>query len=535
MWSKLKLTFGTVIHLKFVQIFYQVFYKLRNRLKQPQSLANLKGYQTLNESLDLLDYPLVPASSGLNFDNVGNINFTFLNDEYSFEGISVDWNYEGKGKLWNYNLNYFEFLFCSNLEKEKSLQLIQDFCLKWETLEGGLEPYPISLRGINWVKYLSNHKIRNHDIDKCLYKQYQVLLSSLEYHLLANHLLENAFSLLFGSFYFRNEVYYKYASKLLREQLNEQVLQDGAHFERSPMYHQIILFRLLDGINLVKHNSWKSDGLLEFLEEKASHMLAWMKNICTVKGEIPMVKDSAPGIAPDAFALFEYAKILGLESLQHLPLGVSGYRKLSYSNLSMLIDIGEVSPAYQPGHSHADELNFLLWDEGRPILVDTGISTYDKNERRQLERSTSSHNCVYLENDNSSQVWGGFRVANRAKVDLLYDRPSEVYASHTGFVHEGLTIFRSFHVNEQGMEVKSHSKGRRDGKLKMNLHFHPDANVKLQGNQVFLDNIQMTFKGFNEVLEEKYMFANGFNRLESAVRLSLKAFSSNSILITYAD
>ena len=57
------------------------------------------------------------------------------------------------------------------------------------------------------------------------------------------------------------------------------------------MYHQIILSRLLDGIQLIKLNSeWKKDDLLSFLEAKASLMISWLHNITYKNGNIPMVK-----------------------------------------------------------------------------------------------------------------------------------------------------------------------------------------------------------------------------------------------------
>ena len=37
--------------------------------------------------------------------------------------------------------------------------------------------------------------------------------------------------------------------KIYQQQVNEQILDDGAHFELSPMYHSIILEDMLDIIN----------------------------------------------------------------------------------------------------------------------------------------------------------------------------------------------------------------------------------------------------------------------------------------------
>ncbi len=115
----------------------------------------------------------------------------------------------------------------------------------------GLAPYPIALRGINWVKFISIHYDAIPDSKRqrwndSLYAQYRLLSRRLEYHLEGNHLLENAYSLFIASIYFADRRLYKKSSKLLIKELDEQILPDGAHFEQSPMYHCILLDRLLD-------------------------------------------------------------------------------------------------------------------------------------------------------------------------------------------------------------------------------------------------------------------------------------------------
>jgi hypothetical protein len=42
------------------------------------------------------------------------------------------------------------------------------------------------------------------------------------------------------------------------------------------------------------------------------------------------------------------------------------------------MNCGNILPSYQPGHSHADMLHFILYVSGKPVIVDTGISTYEK-------------------------------------------------------------------------------------------------------------------------------------------------------------
>jgi uncharacterized heparinase superfamily protein len=205
--------------------------------------------------------------------------------------------------------------------------------------------------------------------------------------------------------------------------------------------------------------------------------------------------------------------------------------------MELIVDIGTITPKYQPGHAHADELNFVLNLNGKPFIVDVGISTYEKNQRRQLERSTISHNCVSLENTNSSEVWGGFRVAKRAKVRLLNDSVSEIEAEHTGFEKKGLSLKRKFRVSQSAIYIEDVLSGNSSviEDTVSSLHFHPDIQLEISGENIFAENIRIKLQGFRFFALENYEFACGFNRLKSAKKLVLKPSQQNIIEIYYAD
>ena len=101
-----------------------------------------------------------------------------------------------------------------NLPKEEGLVLIDDFISRLPDCVVGLEPYPLSLRCTNWIRFLGKHKIRNDKYDVILFKQLQLLTHKLEYHLLGNHLLENGFALFFGAYYFDDYRFYKLARRI---------------------------------------------------------------------------------------------------------------------------------------------------------------------------------------------------------------------------------------------------------------------------------------------------------------------------------
>ena len=96
--------------------------------------------------------------------------------------------------LWAYNLNYMDWLLQEGMPYEEGAKWIEKFIDELSQNRIGLDPYPIALRGINWIKFISLYKER---IDEkrmkrwndSLYSQYKLLEKKLEYHLLGNHLL----------------------------------------------------------------------------------------------------------------------------------------------------------------------------------------------------------------------------------------------------------------------------------------------------------------------------------------------------------
>lgn len=530
--------FHTIIHLKPIQIRYQIWYRICRYWRK------LIGYKyTLSiekEGNPIVLKPFINKYTSLNGDQ-----FTFLNLSKSFPQNTIDWNYSEYGKLWTYNLNYFDFLHQEKIDPEIGLKLIDEYIKNLNQNSTGLEPYTIALRGINWIKFLSKPKKSNAPIfsnshhlkfSSSLYAQYQILLDNLEYHLLGNHLLEDGFSLLFGAFYFKDLNLYNKAINLIKRELTEQILEDGGHFELSPMYHQIILDRLLDSINLIQNNQRfdDQDKFLDFLKEKDLAMQYWLNQMSFSNGDIPHFNDSTFDIAPTSKQLIDYATELQLNlnlpvrrsnsEGGNLNLTTSGYRKLKNNNYECIVDVGQIGPDYIPGHAHADMLSFVLYIDNKPIIIDTGVSTYEKNDQRHLERSTSSHNTVVVEDKNQSDVWGGFRVGKRAKIMLLKDEVLLIEAEHNGY--RPVTHKRSFNFSKSGFAISdllSDSKAN----AKTYFHFHPDRKLELQGSTILIDDKHtLEFKTITNIKLENYNCPQGYNKYSRAIKCII-AFKSS--------
>ncbi|WP_027138124.1 alginate lyase family protein [Gaetbulibacter saemankumensis] len=511
---KLKLLFNTLKYLRFRQVYYRIFYFIKNTFF---NLKYTKNFQGNPPQIHWKDAFFNQKSF------LGNKTFIFLNLEHNFNE-TIDWNFSKYGKLWTFNLNYFDFLNQKDIDKEDGVELIADYINCQYSLLEGKESYTISLRGINWVKFLSKNDIQDNAINIALYNYYQRLLNNLELHFLGNHYLENGFSLLFGAYYFQDEKFYKVAKKILIEELNEQILLDGAHFELSPMYHQTILHRVLDCLNLVESNSWKRYELVSFLKKKAISMLSWLQKVTFRNGDIPMVNDSAFGIAPSTEALFKYATFLGL-SWKEGKLKESGYRKIEKENYELFIDVGEVGASYLPAHVHSDTFNFELYVNHKPVVVDTGTSTYEKNELRQLERSTASHNTVKVGSFEQSEIWSGFRVAERAKIVDLIEDDSRIQATHNGYNKLNVLHRRTFMTEENKIIIEDVLSNKPKYITSAFFHFHPDVAIEKEENKVVRlkdRNISIRFLGEIHSIEIlDYNYAQGFNKKEKAKKLQV--------------
>lgn len=508
MLKKFSLYYNTIKYLKWVQIRYLLWYKSRNILRK------VSGFKY---NFDKPNPDFEKISFKRNLDNhityLGNKQFSFLNINHSFKS-DIDWDFLKFGKLWTYNLNYFEFLNQENSIQYQTeyIDLINEFILKLPQLKNANEPFPTSMRIINWVKFILKYNFFSHRILSSLYSQLYVLNDNKEYHLLGNHLLENGFALVFGGVFFQDKYIFNQGKSLILEQLEEQILNDGAHFELSPMYHSLMLHRVLDILNILQSNSQLIDKILgnqdyfvDFIKGKALIMAGWLVKIMYKDGTIPHFNDSTDGIALEPKKLLNYAHLLGLK-ISGYELSDSGFRKLKNENFTIIVKAGNIGPDYIPGHAHADSLSFECRIASHPFIVDTGISTYEKNEIRQMQRSTMMHNTVSVKYRNSSNVWGGFRVAHRASAFIISESATNLLTYHNGYEspHQ-----RDFILSETAYYIvdEIYSKS-----AVATFHFHPNIDLKMVENGIKTNIAMITFEGAKDIRVSDYQYCLGFNK-----------------------
>lgn len=492
-----KLLLNTVRHLRFTQVYHLIKYRVR----KPAYIVMAAPLTANRSTLTALKTEPIPRCKSLEVKR-----FTFLNLEHEFS----TWDFTGHGMLWAYNQNYFDWLNQPDMTAEEGSKWIDKFIEELPSNKVGLDPYPIALRSINWIKFFCRFpECATKERLDVLYSQVRLLEKKLEYHLLANHLLEDAYALYIAGAYFGDGRLLKEATRLLLDQLKEQILPDGAHYEQSPMYHCILLDRLLDCINISAHTDSTDNTDISAcnlqLTAYASLMLGHLESVIWENGSIPLLNDSAYGIAPIPAQLFDYARRLDIR-WETIPMKECGYMKLQQGQLEAIVDVGNITATYQPGHTHADNLNYELRVGGVPFVVDTGISTYNKNERRQLERSTIAHNCVLVDGKNSSEVWGGFRVGRRCHTDITDVTDNVIVASHDGF---GKACKRRFEMMKNGFVVEDWY----DGEAVSYVHLAEGADV---------NRLAVSGEGVENVRTEPWQYSTEYNKFHEGTVMIIK-------------
>lgn len=299
----------------------------------------------------------------------------------------------------------------------------------------GWNPHSTSLRIMAWTKLLltpgalalsaeNEETLRTSVAAQCKH-----LTRNLETHILANHYFSNLLALVFAGVAFEGKAadgWLKHEAAL-REELQEQVLADGLHCERSPTYHSLLLESVLDILNLAAARPGRLSKALESnLLDVAARMLGALDVVSHPDGEIALFADSAFGIAQANAVMVAYADALKIKAQapsRHDVLDAGGYVRLQQGACCVIASVAGPMPSYQPGHAHGDALSFECSMGGARVITDTGVCEYIPGSLRDRSRATQSHSTVVIDDEEQSEFWAAHRVGGRASVELVSVEP----------------------------------------------------------------------------------------------------------------
>lgn len=403
------------------------------------------------------------------FEDLQQGVFEHLNERKQLGPPPVDWllGEQAEGRLWAITLHYHEWVFqlaelaegqvAEPREVEGLLaRYLEDWLTRCDVDRPGARAlawnaFAIATRLGWWSRAYRRLRVAGwrerypelHDRFVASYwKQAAYLEQHLEWDLRANHLLRDAIGLLWAGRFFDHATARRWLAKgtqLAVEQAEEQVLADGGHFERSPMYHIHVLEDLVTATLLVTGE--RVAGRLREACRKMAEFVAWVRH---PDGEIPLLNDAAMGSVSSPSEAIAMARAVGAEVDPTPRRGGKHFRDTGLvvhhgSRWSVFFDVGAVGPDVQPGHAHADTLTLCASVDGCRILVDPGTHSYDLDETRRYDRSTRAHNTVCVDGLDSSEVWHIFRVGRKARVHdvrvTMEDDRVVAGAWHDGYRH----------------------------------------------------------------------------------------------------
>jgi uncharacterized heparinase superfamily protein len=454
----------TVRHLRARQVVHQALHLLRGADVRPRPFPGETPQLAVAAAA-----PFLPAPRHARCDGRGGLEL--LNREVHFVG-GIDWRHADEGPLWAYHLHQFDWARSPDLAPRVRAELLLDW-IERHRRGVGWQPAPISLRALSWLKLLlaPGALVLSPDeharVRASFAAQLDTLSSHLEVRLLANHYFSNLLALVAGGLAFAGPAADRWLrhSRAFRRELDEQVLPDGAHAERSPMYHALLLENVLDVLNLAHAAPRRAPaGLAGALAGTASRMLAALRIYTHPDGEIALFADSALGIAHAPGEIERYAASLGVAAQRASRPGVlecGGYVRLERGPWSLLVSVAGPAPAWQPGHAHGDALAFELCVGTQRVVMDTGVAEYVPGPLRDRSRATRSHATLEVGGRDQAELWAAHRVGGRPRVRLEAIEPGRrVEATCAGWATPDSLHRRALELDERELRVVDRVEGR---------------------------------------------------------------------------
>lgn len=390
------------------------------------------------KSIEILDFdPVFLARFPL--EELMNNTITVLHTSKKMNWDKT-WNFEDKSALWNFNLHYFDFIFplvkaWKDTGEDTYLLKTEEMIIGWiKSNPKGQKPawssYTTALRIVNWITYYGyvcdsiSEEFRENLLSS-IHSQYVYLSSHLEKDILGNHYFEDLKSLVLASLFFNDSKVFTKALNEFKHECAEEILDDGMHFEFSPMYHKIIFEGMLK-IAVALRNCGKKDG---FIEGYLQPMLNVAYSFEYGLDRVPLFNDGGNNVAKSLDALVLASNsCFSLKPKNLSILKSSGFcifdKTIDNKKWKLILDAGNPGPRYNPGHAHCDALSYELFCDGKPIIVNCGTYDYQCKER-SFFRSTKAHNTVMINGMEQSQCWSDFRMAKRCEVKIIkYDNNS---------------------------------------------------------------------------------------------------------------
>lgn len=358
------------------------------------------------------------------------------------------------------------------------------------------------------------------------------------------------------------------AKKRLTKQIEVQVMDDGVHWEQSPMYHNEVLKCYLEALRMA---SLHGDSFPEQVTGKVRKMAYANRFWQKPDGSQPAGGDSDVTDLRDVLTICAYwfcdpaLKSGGYERLDYESVWDYGteaareYETLSVQDpeetLTWLRDSGNWylrsswgtdadylhvrCGSLGGGHGHFDKFHLDLVAAGEEILTDPGRYTYVDGEARRRLKSARAHNSLTVDGTEYTRCldsWGvkGLMPAVTGNCCRKGDY-TLIECSHLGYMENGIYVERRILAIGTRIYLILDT-CYADGIHTLEQHFHPspelgmiltDRGFVLEGNRSHVEFICVT-DGVS-VTKEEFGISRHYNQMEPAGMVTIQAQGQGTI------
>lgn len=397
----------------------------------------------------------------------------------------------------------------------------------WRTIEAGI-------RGENWCKAIEyfEHSPQIGDEERQAFTEGLLLHGEYLFHCRTPFsdksnwgVLESHGLFCIGAFLLKKEwrieegkrkkgaLYIEEALTRLKRELAIQVMDDGAHWEQSPMYHNEVLRCVLEVLRTAAlYHIPVPAAVTEAARAMAMADLLWMKpdhtqpaNGDSDKTDLRDVLTPAAWLLRDPVLRFGGYDCLDFESAWEMGMeAVIGYRQMPAenpgTNMASMEAGGQavlrsgwderadylhfMCGSLGGGHGHFDKLHLDLVYGGEDVLIDTGRYTYVDGPLRRTLKSAKAHNVPVIDGKEYTRCTGSWNVENAVSPTGMKTAQKGPYTlfegAHLGYMEEGVYVCRKvLSIGTKQQIIMDCFYGSGEHVCSQHFHLNPEGRTEL--------------------------------------------------------
>lgn len=489
-----------------------------------------------------------------NINPFGDNEFTFMLSRHDFVLKLAQVGEYLKQEQYLYKSRDLIFDFIKNAKCEKN-----NYNTSWRSLDSGI-------RVKNWIKayfILNKFNILTKNEKDIFFKNIKIHIDYLSkidtpFTQMSNWGIIGDSGLFCSSLFLNKKQHVLLSQQRLLNELENQIDNDGFHWEQSPMYHVEVLISLLDVIDFSNKYTFNLDSKIVEISRLMSYSI--------IKSQKPNYHQIIQGDSDDTDVrdiITKAALLLNDKTLKYF-----SYKEITYPFDEIQIKkFGELEtkkPIFKScaleesgnyyirsgwdiktdslihftcgslgsGHGHSNLLHFDFSYKNKDILVDSGRYTYTDCKERYLLKSTAYHNSLIIDDIDYFKIKDSWSYKTKGS----YIKGKFIEKGPFTFVNGYNTSYLSINNCLVERKILSLNKGlflvfdvittKTNHKIKRYFHFDNEGNINIENNIVKFNNNNFTthvyFEEDSLIKSQKTLYSKHYNKIEEKESINVE-------------